>query len=169
MKILILLTLNRSFAALRTELELIQKHIKHKDEVFIYTCTNKLNWCLYNLDNKKSLCIECKTNFNCAKKQLQIPSQNIIFFEKNNVWKNIKPKLFKNVEDLKQFNPLNSKIGESIASILVSQFRDHNFNTKLHGKYINRIIKRPSLILNETIKLEGLQYQNDSLQLIVSQ
>ncbi|MBT3407544.1 hypothetical protein HOK68_03790 [Candidatus Woesearchaeota archaeon] len=54
-----------------------------------------------------------------------------------------------------------------VAINLDIDFKDEYLINYLIDYY--NITQAPSLILNETIKLEGLQYQNDLLQLIVSQ
>jgi hypothetical protein len=139
MKTLFLLTTTLWDAAFKITLELIHSHIKNGDEIHIVTCGGELHFCLANNEHSKIKCSACRLRFKKTMQLLKIPNKNITYIKPTT--KNIKLPQINDIDELKNLDILNLKIGPSLASCMISKTRNHKPNIYSERNLITQIAK----------------------------
>lgn len=153
MKILFFSINNNWNPHFETELELMYNHFNKGDEVFILTCGEKLNYCSSNPENKKHGCLNCTSRFWEGIKLLNIPRKNILVLNSKYRFglSQLIPDSFVSVEKLKKFILFDVDFGMAVASSLISNFRDHDFNTIINKKIIKKLLIESVFIYKNAI------------------
>jgi hypothetical protein len=115
-----------------TELELMLKHIKANDEVFVLQCKENFYSCLLNPNHLKSICYYCKSKFDKGISILNYELLKILNFENVPVDYSVIPKSFNSIKELSKFKIDNINIGLAAGSTIISRKDNENdLNTKL--------------------------------------
>lgn len=144
-----------------TEFELMKQHEKAGDAVLVLQCKGRLETCLWNPEHKFLKCAECRSKFKnalvslklgtmVAVKELCPPRQLQVSF----------PERFESIAELSRYEFDGVCIGVGVASTLVSNLRDHQFDTlKNHGLIIKEL--KAAIQTYEALKDEVTQFQPD--------
>lgn len=118
-----------------TELELMEKHLKAGDEVYLLKCNEAFKTCLKNLNHHKVVCLGCKSMLKNGLKFLSSDKITILDIPPNELGdENLS---FKNVAELMSYKINDMAVGLAAASSLVHRFLDHDFDTKKYQEEIN--------------------------------
>ena len=122
---------------LGTGLEILQREIDNKDELYAFVCNGFLERCDQNLEAQESVCTIC---VNKRKKGFSLLSEKVnlipIQFEKRDF------KYFDAKTDLKSFLKIKHKefdLGLAVASSLISRKRDSNISIEENFEYFKSI------------------------------
>jgi hypothetical protein len=133
MKVLVLSFNNTWIPHFETELEIISNHLDKNDDVYILTCKKKLKTCISNHAHLLSVCLKCWNRFCAGMKEVGVDHSKIFYLNKKLSKKlcNLLPKFFNSLDDLKAFKLFDIDFGLAVASTLISELRDHKFDTLL--------------------------------------
>jgi len=146
-----------------TELELIRKHEKSGDIVRVFQCTGNLGNCHWNQERKESQCAACRSRFRKGWSVLN-PGRNVELkqFPPKKFLPSDLPGDFRSVEELKQYRYDGEGIGMGVASSLISIYREHRLDTRVHRKEVARELNT-SVQVYETLKQEFEEFKPDRL------
>jgi hypothetical protein len=144
-----------------TEMELIRKHEQSGDTIRVLQCTGNLSNCHWNNKHNNSQCAVCRSKFkngwgvlnpgkNVELKQFPPYEHMIADF----------PPAFNSVEDIIKYQYDNENIGYGAASTLITNFRDHRFDTKRYHKEIIRELST-AVEVYKTLKGEFEEFKPD--------
>ena len=144
-KILFLSINNNWSPHFETELELMAEHKKKGDDIYVLRCSGALSACVSNREHRKSVCLRCISRFDQGMQKLAIDQSSIFTLKKNYNFPQL-PKSFRSLTELKQFCLWNVNFGLAVASTLISELRDHNFDTQKYKGRITKSLKASVLI-----------------------
>jgi hypothetical protein len=144
-----------------TELELIRKHEKSGDTIRVLQCTGNLGNCFWNQAKNKFVCAMCRSKFKHGWGVLNAGKEvELKRFPLNKLMHSDLPLDFNSVDDLKRYRYDNENIGFGVASRLISEFRDHRFDTVMHRRQVFRELNT-SIQVYETLKHEFKEFKPD--------
>jgi len=141
MKALFYSIYNTCIPVLGTELEIMSNHLEKGDEVYVLRCHGELEYCDINPDHNENICYKCNKFFYENIRKINLPKKNVLKIPKFEVNYNELPDVFKNLQELKEFNLNGIKYGLAIASTLISEYKDHELSTILHRRKIHRLLR----------------------------
>ncbi|OGI17031.1 MAG: hypothetical protein A2287_00055 [Candidatus Melainabacteria bacterium RIFOXYA12_FULL_32_12] len=141
MKALFYSIYNTCIPVLGTELEIMSNHLEKRDEVYVLRCHGELEYCDVNPDHNENICYRCNKSFYENIKKINLPKKNVLKIPRCEINYNELPAVFKNLQELKEFNLNGIKYGLAIASTLISEYKDHELNTILHRRKIHRLLR----------------------------
>ena len=118
-----------------TELEIIEKHLREGDEIYYIQCKRNITNCFLWQYPSEDICIFCQKRFSVGVSLLSQPI-NILTWPKDSELQLRGNLSFKNTQELKNFSIDGVNIGLCVASTLISEFADENFNTEAHKDII---------------------------------
>ncbi len=136
-----------------TELELMLDHLEKGDDVYVLTCNKSLFSCVSNPEKAKLGCLKCRSRFWNGLKRIGLSKGNVINL-KRKVSRNVIDSLpfeFKNIEELKKFELFGIDFGLAVASTLISELRDHRFDTLAYKDKIYKSLKSALLIYESVL------------------
>lgn len=134
-----------------TELELMSQHLEQGDDVFVLTCAATLKTCTSNPENLKIGCLKCIRRREAGLTKVGIKSENIFTLKKSvNI---VIPESFASVAELKKFVWQDAPLGLCVASTLISEIRDHNFDTFMYYEKIKKNIYAAALAYESCLEL----------------
>lgn len=128
MKILFYSINNMWVPHFETELELMLDHKERGDEIFVLTCSKILPRCTSNYEHVKTACLKCRSRFDVGMKLVAIPASNIFYLARSPLISRL-PRQFVSLEELQNFTIDSIEFGRMVASTIISELRDHKFNT----------------------------------------
>lgn len=141
-------------------MELLVEHKKNNDTIKVLKCGAQLHSCRHNM-NRFNLnkwvpdyhsivhpnglyslvnCINCQERFHYGFKFMGIPPENIYDLAPLAQQDKIELPHFKNVSELKAFEFEGVDIGMAVASSMITDIDDHDFDTTFYGKLIHKEI-----------------------------
>jgi len=146
---------------LETELELIRTHERLGDTVRVLQCSGNLPNCHWNQSHNNVQCAACRSKFSHGWDVLGAGGNvELREFPEDDLRDIELPAVFGSVDDIKRFRHDGENIGFGVASGLISTFRDHRFDTKLHRNEVHREL-RTAVHVYETLKTEFEEFQPD--------
>jgi hypothetical protein len=146
---------------LETELELIRGHERAGDTVRVLQCSGNLPNCHWNLAHSSLQCSACRSRFGHGWDVLGAGgSVELRQFPEHDLAGIDLPEMFESVEAIKRFRHDGENLGYGVASGLISTFRDHRFDTRLHRGDVHRSL-RTAVQVYETLKQEFQEFQPD--------
>jgi len=133
-----------------TELELMSDHLAKGDEVFVLGCRGSLSTCTSNPDKLKTGCLKCTRRCDAGLKKISIKPENI-FTLKKSVSVTL-PEQFNSIDDLKKFTFDGAALGICVTSSLVSEVRDHKFDTVFYNHKIQKKLYSAVLIYQSCLE-----------------
>ncbi len=148
MKVLFLSVYNGRCPHFETELELMANHLEKGDDIYVLSCNGIFDICPSNNDQSMVSCLLCRQRFEMGIGCLDSFRIKIFKLNKRKYLQKIDllPDKFNNVKELKRFELEGVDFGASVACSLISDLRDHEFDTILHKDRINRTLKASVLI-----------------------
>jgi hypothetical protein len=126
-----------------TQLEIIEDHLKAGDEVILLGCNAEKRTCDVNIPHQSNLCAKCISKRNSGLKLLsqEIKVMSFLNLRQENIEEfNTLKRVFKDVEELKQYKIDEFDIGMAVSSSLISVFRDPVFSTIKYEKLVDKFI-----------------------------
>jgi len=120
---------------LETELEIAYNLKAGGGEIFVVICRGELQTCYGNPSHLPQYCRLCISSRKIGFERIGLPKENFIFFDQPSVLQYSFP-VFQSISDLKSFTYNGIDIGMGVASSLISELRDHNFNLETHKKKV---------------------------------
>lgn len=136
------------------ELELMLKHKHQGDEVFVLTCQGILPRCSSNAQHSQTACMKCRSRFRQGMTIANIPASNIFSIWAPQPFPAI-PNVFQTLDELQSFTLDGVEFGSMVASTIISDVRDHKFDTVLHAKKVYTALRTAIITYHaadETIK-----------------
>lgn len=144
-----------------TELELIRKHDRLGDTVRVLQCAGNLPNCHWNQKHDQWQCGACRSKFQNGWQVLR-PGPNVELkqFPESRFEKGSLPDVFDSVDQIRSFQHDGANIGYGVASGLISNLRDHRFDTRLHRHAVAREL-HTAVHTYETLKREFEEFKPD--------
>ena len=140
-----------------TELELMADHLAQGDDVFVLTCAGTLKACTSNPENNKTGCLKCVSRRTIGLQKVGVKTENN-FTLKNTFTRQsgdtgVIPEFISSVAELKQYSWDGVLLGTCVASTLISELRDHQFDTLVHREKIQKNLFSSILIYESCLEL----------------
>jgi len=140
-----------------TELELMSDHLAQGDDVFVLTCAGTLQACTSNPENNKTGCLKCVNRRDIGLKKVGVKPENIFTLKKSFTRPSgdtgVIPDFFTSVTELKQYSWDDVLLGTCVASTLISELRDHEFDTMLYREKIQKNLGASIMIYESCLEL----------------
>lgn len=116
-----------------TEMETMADHLKKGDEVLVLRCHGgELKYCDLNPEHREDVCKKCDISFYQNIELINLPKSSVLRIPKIDISYDKIPRKFKDVEELQNFSLEGIKFGLCAASTIISEYKDHKFDTVKH-------------------------------------
>lgn len=135
-----------------TELEIIEQHLSQHDEIYYISCNGEITNCFLWQYPTKDACSICKKKFSTGVSLLS-KKISILGWESSAEMYLQKKFFFKNTAELKKFSIDGKNIGLCVASTLISELNNEDFNTVAYAKLIQDNLSTAYFIYNSFKKI----------------
>jgi hypothetical protein len=152
LKILFFAINNGNTPLFERELELMANHQEKGDDVYVMRCAGSLERCYSNPEHLLARCMYCKLRFSEGIKKLKLSASHIFALNQTLKEQNL-PAYFASVDELKGYELHGVDFGMAVASYLISEIKDHKFDTLLYQDRVAKTLRSSLLVYESVIDL----------------